>query len=93
MAESAPLLDESHVEHEDCPNLRTERPPTTYLKIFTIIALILSIVTVALLITNCIIDIQVPFTSYPWRARDALQALAIWVWYFRPPGPASLTKN
>jgi len=88
MAESAPLLDESHVEHEDYRNPCTEKPPT-YL---TIIALILSVITVALLIANFIIEMQVPFTSYPWAAREARQTLGIWVWYFRPPDPASLTN-
>lgn len=78
MAESAPLLDESHVEHEDYPNLCTEKPPT-YLTILTIIALILSVVTVALLIANFIIAIEAPFTSYPWAARGACQTLGIWV--------------
>lgn len=79
MAESAPLLDQSHSENaNDFTSSETARS-SAILRILKFTTLVLSAVTLALLIANNIVIRNAPFGYYTWSASNATTQLAIYV--------------
>ncbi|PPQ77948.1 hypothetical protein CVT25_015423 [Psilocybe cyanescens] len=79
MAESAPLLDQSHSENaNDFTSSETARS-SAILRILKFTTLVLSVVTLALLIANNIVIRNAPFGYYTWGASNATTQLAIYI--------------